>query len=131
MKTKFLVLAILLSGCLTSWGYPRSITKEMISQIRIGQTTEAELIQIFGPVTTRTTDTSHAVSLDWFRSVPRPWGCLPFIGELTGGRNIDAQQLSVVLSPGGRVDRYQMRSSKDKPRPDEVYAIVEGYHAPK
>ena len=41
---------------------------------------------------------------------------LPFIGELTGGLNIEAQQLSVVLSPGGRVLRYEMHSSRDKPR---------------
>jgi hypothetical protein len=116
MKTKFLVTAILLSTCLTSWGYPKSVTKEKISQIRLGQTTEADLVNLFGPPTTRFVDMSH-ISLDWFRSVPMSAASyLPFIGELTGGLHIEAQQLSVVLSPDGRVLRYEMHSSKDKPR---------------
>ena len=116
MKIKVLVTAILLSTCLTSWGFPKSITQQEISQIRIGQTTEADLLNLFGPPTTRFVDMSH-ISLDWFRSVPMPAASyLPFIGELTGGLNIEAQQLSVVLSPGGRVLRYEMHSSRDKPR---------------
>jgi hypothetical protein len=116
MKIKFLITAILLSTCLTSWGFPESITQQKISQIRIGQTTEADLLNLFGPSTTRFVDMSH-ISLDWFRSVPMPAASyLPFIGEPTGGLNIEAQQLSVVLSPGGRVLHYEMHSSRDKPR---------------
>jgi hypothetical protein len=116
MKIKLLFAAIFLSTCLTSWGYPKSITQEKISQIRVGQTTEADLLNLFGPPTTRFVDLSH-ISLDWFRSVPMPAASyLPFIGEPTGGLDIEAQQLSVVLSPGGRVLSYTMQSSRDKPR---------------
>ena len=126
MKTKFLVTAILLCSCLTGWGYPRSIAREQVSQIQIGQTTEADLLNLFGPPTTRFVDLAHVISLDWFRSIPMPPASyLPFIGELVGGRNVEAQQLSVVLGSGGRVIRYGMHSSKDKPRADGVCAIAD------
>ena len=119
MKTKFLVIAIFLSTCLTSWAFPKCITQEKINQIQIGQTTEAELFHLFGPPTTRFTDMSHTISLDWFRSVPMPpSGYVPLIGQFLGGLNLEAQQLSVVVGPGGKVIRYAMHSSNDKPRVD-------------
>jgi hypothetical protein len=126
MKTKFLVPFILLATCLTSWGWHgKSITREKLGEIHIGQTTEADLVDLFGPPSTRFVDIYHRVSLDWFRSVPMPiGGYLPFIGELAGGRRLEAQQLSIVLSAGGRVTRYEMHSSLDKPRADAASAIV-------
>ena len=133
MKTKFLVSAILLTTCLTSWAwFPKSITPQKISQIRIGQTTEADLLSLFGPPTTRFVDISHTISLDWFRSVRMsPPSYLPLVGELAGGRNLEAQQLSVVLGPGGRVIRYEMHSSKDKPRADGASAIADPHRPSK
>jgi hypothetical protein len=131
MKTKLLVSAILLAACLTSWASScESITAQKISQIRIGQTTETDLVHLFGPPTTRFVDLYHTIALDWFRSVPMSFGSyLPFIGEAAGGHNLEAQQLSVVLSPGGRVMRYEMHSSKDKPRADGASAIVDQRHS--
>jgi hypothetical protein len=124
MKTKLLVSAILLAACLTGWA--SSITPHKISEIRIGETTEADLVHLFGPPTTRFVDLSHTVALDWFRSVPMGiGGYLPFFGWDLGGHDLEAQQLSVVLSPGGRVMRYEMHSSKDKPRADAAAAIIE------
>ena len=133
MKTKFLVSAILFTTLLTSWACsPGSITPEKISQIHIVQTTEADLSNLFGPPTTRFVDIAHVISLDWFRSVPMSASSyLPFIGELAGGRNLEAQQLSVVLGPGGRVIRYEMHSSKDRPRADGASAIADQHRYSK
>ena len=116
MKTKILVVALLLSSCLTSWAwFPRSITQQKVDQIRIGQTTETDLLHLFGTPTTRFVDLRHLTSLDWFRSVPMPvTGYLPLIGQFLGGLNVEAQQLSVVLGPDGRVLRYEVHSSKDR-----------------
>lgn len=120
MKTKFLVVAILLSSCLTGWAsFPRSITRQKINQIHIGQTTEADLLRLFGSPTTRSSDLARRISLDWFRSVRMlPTGYLPIVGQFFGGLNLEAQQLSVVLSPDGRVIHWEMHSSKDKQRAD-------------
>jgi hypothetical protein len=114
MKTNILLTALLLSSCLTSWAWaPRSITQANVNQIRIGQTTESELVQLFGVPTTRFVDLRGHTSLDWFRSVPMPVGAyLPLVGELFGGLDIEAQQLAVVLAPNGRVIHYEVHSSK-------------------
>src|SRR5262249_25953223 len=132
MKTKFLVGAILLASCLTSWAWHcKSITREKLSQIHVGQTTETDLVDLFGPPSTRFVDIYHTVSLDWFRSVPMPiGGYLPFIGELAGGRRLEAQQLSVVLR-GGLVTGYEMHSSRDTPRADGVSTIIDQRHYSK
>jgi hypothetical protein len=119
MKTKILVTALLLSSCLTTWAWaPRTITQANVNQIRIGQTTEPELVQLFGAPTTRFVDLRGHTSLDWFRSVPMPIAAyLPFVGELFGGLDIEAQQLSIVLGPNGRVIHYEVHSSKKTLKP--------------
>lgn len=115
MKTKFLVCAILLSSCLTSWAwFPPRITQAKLNQIQIGQTTEADLVQLFGAPSTRTTDLAHRITIDWLRSVPAPvQSYIPLIGSFLGGLEIDARQLRVVLSPDGRVIGYEVHSSRD------------------
>ncbi len=119
MKTNILVTALFLSFCLTSWaGAPRSITQANVNQIRIGQTSEPELVQLFGAPTTRFVDLRGRIALDWFRSVPMPIPAyLPLVGELFGGLEIEAQQLSVVLGPDGRVLHYEVHSSENRLKP--------------
>ena len=115
MKTKFLVAAFTVSFYLTSWASsPSSITKERINQIQVGQTTEADLVQLFGTPTTRYVDLARYTSIDWFRSVPAPpQSYIPIVGSFVGGLDVEAQQLTVFLSPGGRVVRYEVHSSRD------------------
>ena len=115
MKTKFLLSALLLFSCLTTWASShREITQAEINQIRVGVTTEPELVHIFGIPTTRSVDLAHYAELDWFRSVPvPPQSYIPIIGNYLDVLKIDAQQLNVVLSPGGRVVRYEVHSSRN------------------
>ncbi len=116
MKTKFLVVAFLLSSCLTILAsYPRTITQENVNQIRPGQTTEKDLVNLFGIPTTRFVDLDHNTAIDWFRSVPPPTqSYIPFFGFCLGGLDVEAQQLTVVLSPGGKVIRYEVHSSLNR-----------------
>ncbi|MDQ3200507.1 MAG: hypothetical protein M3Q46_15205 [Verrucomicrobiota bacterium] len=116
MKTKILAATLLLSSCLTSWAwFPPSITVAKIGQIQVGQTTEADLVHLFGYPTTRFTDLRQYTSVDWFRSVPAPpQSYLPLIGSFLGGLDVEAQQLHVVLSPGGRVVDYEVYSSRGR-----------------
>ena len=118
MKTKLLATALLLASCLTGWAWPRSsITQAKVNQIRIGQTTEADLLQLFGAPTTRMIDLRHEVELDWFRTPPMPLqGYVPFIGSFIGGLDVEAQQLYVVLAPNGRVMRFYVYSTTGKVR---------------
>jgi hypothetical protein len=114
MKTKILAVAILLFTSLTPMAWSHVITQSDLNQIRVGQTTEADLFQLFGAPTTRSVDLRHQVTLDWFRSKPMPWqGYIPFIGAALGGLDIEAQQVTVVLTPGGRVLRFEAHSSEN------------------
>ena len=92
MKTKLLVSLILISSCLTTWAwFDPSITQGKVDQIRIGQTTEADLVHFFGRPSTRQVDLRHHVTLDFMRSVPMPWqGYTPFI-RLTYRRSEDGR----------------------------------------
>ena len=118
MKTKILAAAILLTSSLTSWAMqPARITQERVNQIQVGQTTEADLVQLFGTPTTRFVDLRHYIAIDWFRSVPAPpQSYIPIIGSCLGGLDVEAQQLTVDLSPSGRVLRYEVHSSRDRLR---------------
>jgi hypothetical protein len=113
VKTKIAFAAFLIGSCVTSWaGFPPSITPEKLNQIKVGVTTEAELVELFGAPTTRFIDLRHRIADDWFRSVPMPWsGYLPLIGQFCGGLNVEAQQLTVLLTPDGRVIRFEAHSS--------------------
>lgn len=115
MKTKFLVATLLISSCLTILAsYPSTITQANVNQIRPGQTTEADLVKLFGVPTTRFVDLAHYTAIDWFRSVPAPAkSYIPLIGSCLGGMNVEAQQLTVVLNPGGTVFRYEVHSSRN------------------
>ena len=126
VKTRIAVAALLISSCLTSWAwFPPSITKKKLEQIKIGVTTEADLVHLFGPPTTRFVDLSHRVADDWFRSVPMPWsGYLPLIGQFCGGLDVDAQQLSVLLTPDGRVIKFEAHSSKSNRQLEQQTAKV-------
>jgi hypothetical protein len=112
--TRIAVAALLISSCLTSWAwFPPSITQHKLDQIKIGVTTEADLVHLFGPPTTHFVDLSHRIADDWFRSVPMPWsGYIPLIGQFCGGLDVDAQQLAVLLTPDGRVIKYEAHSSR-------------------
>lgn len=126
VKTKIVVAALLISSCLTSWAwFPPSITREKLNQIKVGVTTEAELVHLFGAPTTRFIDLRQRVADDWFRSVPMPWsGYLPLIGQFCGGLDVEAQQLSVLLTPDGRVIKFEAHSSRSDRHFEQQVASV-------
>lgn len=113
MKIRTL-LAVLLASCLTSCATNHgAFTQPSIHQIRLGQTTEADLVAFYGPPDTRwVIANSGEIQLDWFRSVaPGPAGYVPFIGPFFGGLDLQVQQLTVRLRRDGRVTNYRMYDS--------------------
>ena len=113
MKTRIL-LAVLLAFCFPSCAsYYGVLTPTSIQQIRVGVTTEADLVQLFGPPDTRfSSDSGTRAQLDWYRSIPpEPAGYLPWIGQFFGGLDLQVQQLTVSLGRGGRVVSFRMYDS--------------------
>ena len=118
MKTNLVFVAILICSCLSSFANgPKPITQQSVSQIRVGQTTEAELVRLFGTPSDKTTQVDNAADLIWFRVAPLPLPAnAPIIGLFVENTDV-AQMLTVHLDPAGRVARYDVSSIKDKPAP--------------
>jgi outer membrane protein assembly factor BamE (lipoprotein component of BamABCDE complex) len=102
------ILALLTLACLTSYATAgESITQEKINQIRPGQTTEEDLVQIFGSPATETLCPVGERSLDWFYASPiSAQNYIPIIGPALGGNQIKAWELWVVVGTRGQVKRY-------------------------
>jgi outer membrane protein assembly factor BamE (lipoprotein component of BamABCDE complex) len=102
------LLALLALTCLTSYATAaESITQEKVNQIRPGQTTEQDLIRIFGAPATETVCPEADRSLDWYYVRPiSPQNYIPVIGPALGGAQVKAWELWVVVSASGRVKRY-------------------------
>jgi hypothetical protein len=102
------ILALVMLTCLTNHATAgHSITQAKISQIRPGQTTEAELVRAFGPPATKTVCPPEQRTLDWFYASPiAAQNYIPVIGPLLGGTQVKAWELWVVLNANGQVRRY-------------------------
>jgi hypothetical protein len=112
MKIRILfavVLGFCLTSCATSYF---AISRPAVNSIRPGVTTEGDLVTLFGPSDTKWPANRGMTGLDWFRSAgPAAPGYAPVLGQFWGGLDIDVQQLSVFVSPGGRVESYTFYDS--------------------
>ena len=101
-------------GC-SSVGTP--ISKEKVSRIQIGVTTEVDLIRMFGIPSTKTLDSNGNVLASWVYSEAntKPETFVPVAGPFIGGIDTRLQQLTVFINKKGRVQRYTLND-----RPSEV-----------
>ena len=102
------ILALVMLAFLTSQAMAgRSITPEKVSQIRPGQTTEADLVRAFGPPATKMVCPPEEMALDWFYVSPiSAQNYIPVIGPALNGTQVKAWELWVVLRANGTVRRY-------------------------
>ncbi len=110
MKTRIL-LAALLAFALASCASP-GLTQTKVQQIRLGVTTENDLVQLFGPPGTKWTAYHGNTFIDWIHSDGAgPAGYFPMLGEVSGGLHFDLQELAVIVAPNGRVLSYTIYDS--------------------
>jgi hypothetical protein len=105
MKLIYCVLGIIaLYGC-ASVGTP--IATQNIPKIRKGVTTEAELVQMFGPPLSKTTGSNGKTVEIWLHSSAqaKPATFIPIAGAFAGGATAQSEQLSATLQ-NGRVENY-------------------------
>ena len=108
------ILAVLASLCLTSRASSGLITQQDLNLIRPGNTTEIDLVHMFGPPATRTVEEDGKKSLNWFESsAAPPQRYIPIVGPLLVRLDARVQQLSVLVGANGRVERYIMHDSRD------------------
>jgi outer membrane protein assembly factor BamE (lipoprotein component of BamABCDE complex) len=109
------LVAIAIAGC-SSIGTP--IAQEKVNQIRLGVTTEPDLLLLFGNPSTKTLDPSGAIVMTWVYSSAstKPETFVPLAGPFIGGYHTQLQQLTVLLNRKGRVERWTMNNSPGEVR---------------
>jgi hypothetical protein len=102
------ILAFVMLAFLTSHATAgHAITQAKVNQIIPGQTTEEDLVRVFGPPATKTVCPPEERTLDWFYVSPiSAQNYIPVIGPALGGTQVRAWELWVVVGPHGEVKRY-------------------------
>ena len=110
-----LICVVAIFGC-SSVGTP--IPKDKIAQIRIGVSTEPDLILLFGTPSTKTLDPSGSILLTWVYSsaTTKPETFVPLAGPFIGGYSTELQQLTVLINRKGRVEKWTMNNSPSEVR---------------
>jgi hypothetical protein len=114
MKTIQPILAVLASLILTSCASSGLIAQQDLNYIRPGNTTEIDLVHMFGPPDTRTVEEDGKTSLNWFKcSSAPPESYIPVVGQWIAPLDARVQQLYVLVATNGRVARYTLSDSQD------------------
>lgn len=93
------LLTAILLGC-ASVG--ENFDERNVSQIKKGETTEAELLQMFGEPQNRTEDSEGTSTLQWTytESVTKGESFIPYAGPFLGGSRSKSKTLNVILRDG-------------------------------
>lgn len=96
---------MLLCGC-ASVG--NNFDSRKITEIKKGETTEADLQKMFGPPNQRAVNSESGTSLTWIYSESRVKGetFIPFAGAFVGGATSKVKTLVVQLDQQGKVSSY-------------------------
>jgi hypothetical protein len=106
MLAGFLAVAFgALVGCASAG---RNFDESKVAGIAKGQTTEADLTQMFGPPQNRSTNSEGMTTLMWMYSemTLKPQSFIPIAGPFIAGADSRMKMLSVILGPDGKVTHY-------------------------
>ena len=94
-----LATALILTGC-ASVG--QNFDDNKVSQIRKGESTEADLVALFGPPSQRTTNSEGRNTLSWnyHESETKGESFIPYAGAFMGGHKSRNKTLTVILADG-------------------------------
>ncbi len=79
-----------------------------VSQIKKGETTEADLIALFGQPNQRTTNSEGIATLTWIYASAKVKGesFIPYAGAFLGGSDTAQKTLAVTLDKNGKVENF-------------------------
>ncbi len=98
--------AAFVAGC-ASVG--NNFDESQVSQIKKGETTESQLLEMFGAPQNRTVDSEGMTTLTWIyqESAVKGESFIPYAGAFLGGNRSNHKNLNVVLLDG-KVQNYNM-----------------------
>ena len=105
--TSVLLAAVLalVPGCVSTG---TNFDASKASQIKKGETTEADLAKLFGPPASRTVSSEGTTHLTWsyLEARMKGEGFIPIAGAFIGGSRSNHKMLSVTLGPDGKVAHF-------------------------
>lgn len=104
-----------LTGCASTG---TNFDDSKVALIKEGQTTEAELIQMFGEPETRIVQSGGEKNLIWsyHESVVKGESFIPYAGPFVGGTKSKGKMLNVTLGGDGTVKNYSASGSGSETR---------------
>lgn len=104
-RTLIITIAALLCGC-ASVG--NNFDSRKLSEVKKGETTESQLVGLFGQPTQRGINSDGDVTMQWIYSEATAKGAtfIPIVGAFAGGTNIKTKILNVYLDQLGKVSSY-------------------------
>lgn len=110
-----LMVGLIIAGCASTG---QNFDESKVSQIKKGQTTEAELVQMFGQPTNRAISSEGTTMLTWMYIESRVKGesFIPGVGGFVGGTNSKQKYLTATLGPDGTVQNYTSSSGGTETR---------------
>ncbi|HEY4415935.1 MAG TPA: outer membrane protein assembly factor BamE [Verrucomicrobiae bacterium] len=99
-STSFILIAIgamLLAGCVS---YGRKIDQSKAAQIKIGQTTRSQVVQLIGSPDQITTMGDGLVTFHYMfvRATPNAANFVPIVGAFAGGANVQNESLMIMFT---------------------------------
>jgi outer membrane protein assembly factor BamE (lipoprotein component of BamABCDE complex) len=100
MKLLLILFAFALSGCVSAG---RPFDETAVSQFRVGQTTERDVLATLGqPLSSSTTDSGMLVlTYGYTHGQARAATFIPIVGPLVGGADATSRSVAMVFSPDG------------------------------
>lgn len=110
MKTFVILLtAVLLIGCASTG---RKIDMTKIDQIKKGETSQAEVLQLLGTPqqTTRNSKGETTFTYIYTYASTKAETFIPIVGAFAGGANVQTQMTTISFGPDGKVSEYTTSS---------------------
>lgn len=121
--TTFLIaaLSILIVGCASTGN---NFDEGKVAQIKKGETTELDLIQLFGQPQSRSMNSEGQSILTWSYTESRVKGetFIPYAGMFMGGANSAHKMLMVTLA-NGKVANFSSTTGATQTRENQVQAV--------
>ena len=110
-------------GCATTGS---NFDESKVSEIKKGQTTEADLTRMFGPPENRSTNSEGTTTLSWmyYETTTKGASFIPIAGMFLGGSKTKGKTLSVHLGTDGKVMSFQSSGGGSEARPTTENAPI-------
>jgi outer membrane protein assembly factor BamE (lipoprotein component of BamABCDE complex) len=121
-RTLALAFVAWMAGCASTG---QNFDENKVSQIRKGETTESQLVELFGQPQNRAVNSEGMTTLTWQYAESRVKGesFIPYAGPFVGGSNSKHKILTATLGPDGKVTSFSSSAGGLESRSNQVQDV--------